>query len=144
MKNTTLNVRISIEDRLELEKYIKEKKQEDKVILVKNAIRMGAMANVYKGVLMCNDNDIIIENGPIVSFLFNNKERKYYIDYYIPSENLIIEIKDNHIWHKEQVKIGLWSLKEKAAIKYAEENGLTYKLVFSQHLDEFLNSTFKI
>lgn len=40
--------------------------------------------------------------------------------------------------------MGKWILKENAAIEYARENGLTYKLLFSQHLNEFLNSTFKI
>lgn len=97
-----------------------------------------------KLVNFCNENNILIENGPIVYFFFKNKKRKYHIDYYIPDKNLIIEIKDNHIWHQQQIKMGKWILKENAAIEHARENGLTYKLLFSQHLNEFLNSTFKI
>ncbi len=42
-----------------VEKYIKEKHQEHRVILIKNKERRKAMANVYTGVLMCDDNDII-------------------------------------------------------------------------------------
>jgi glycosyltransferase involved in cell wall biosynthesis len=42
-----------------VEKYIKEKKQEHRVILIKNRERRKAMANIYKAVNMCDDFDII-------------------------------------------------------------------------------------
>jgi glycosyltransferase involved in cell wall biosynthesis len=42
-----------------VEKYVKEKHQEHRVTLIKNKERRKAMANVYTGVLMCDDNDII-------------------------------------------------------------------------------------
>jgi len=92
----------------------------------------------------CNENNILIENGPKVEFFFNDKKRIYNIDYYIPKYKLIIEIKADHIWHKKQVESGKWFLKEKAAVQYAKNNNLTYKLIFSQYLDEFIKSTFKI
>jgi glycosyltransferase involved in cell wall biosynthesis len=42
-----------------VEKYIKEKKQEQRVILIKNRERRKAMANIYMAVNMCDDFDII-------------------------------------------------------------------------------------
>ena len=50
----------------------------------------------------------------------------------------MIEIKDPHIWHKDQVKSGKWNAKENSAVIYASDNGFEYKLVFSQYLNEFL------
>ena len=88
----------------------------------------------------CNKNNILIENGPTVSFYFNDKKRKYRIDYYIPKLNILIEIKGNHIWHQEQIISGRWELKEKAANDYANYNNLQYFLVFDDKLDEFINS----
>ncbi len=42
-----------------VEKYIKEKNQEHRVILIKNTERRKAMANIYNAVYMCDDFDII-------------------------------------------------------------------------------------
>ena len=42
-----------------VEKYINEKKQEHRVILIKNKERCKAMANIYNAVYMCDDFDII-------------------------------------------------------------------------------------
>lgn len=42
-----------------VEKYVKEKGQEHRFILVKNKERRKAMANVYAGVCMCDDSDIV-------------------------------------------------------------------------------------
>lgn len=88
----------------------------------------------------CNKMNIIIKNGPKVKYFFNNKTRTYFIDYYIPNKKIIIEIKDNHIWHKNQIDSGQWKIKEETAKKYAKDNGLKYKLIFTQYLDEFLNT----
>jgi hypothetical protein len=88
----------------------------------------------------CNDKNIIIENGPKVEYFFKEKLRLYHIDYYLPSHRLLIEIKDNHIWHKNQINNGQWSLKEMSAKKYAKENNLSYKIIFTQYLKDFLNT----
>lgn len=91
----------------------------------------------------CNSNNLPIFNGPKINYYFNGKNRKYLIDYFIPSKKIIIEIKDPHIWHKNQIDSGQWIQKEKAAIEYAKEKGLEYKLIFSQYLKDFLK-LFKI
>lgn len=43
-----------------VEQYIKEQKQEERVTLIKNKRNMSQMANHYKAVHMCDDNDIIV------------------------------------------------------------------------------------
>ena len=88
----------------------------------------------------CNKMNIVIKNGPKVKYFFNNKIRTYFIDYYIPTKKVIIEIKDNHIWHKNQIDSGQWKMKEETAKKYAKDNGLRYKLIFTQYLQEFLDT----
>lgn len=88
----------------------------------------------------CNKNNILIQNGFDIKYFFDNKNRTYNIDFYIPSKKLLIEIKDNHIWHKNQIKTGKWKIKEMKAVEYAKNNGLDYKLIFTQYLDDFLNT----
>lgn len=64
------------------------------------------------------------------------KNRKYRVDFFIPKFNLLIEIKDEHIWHKKEVLTGKWDGKYKSAVDYANTNGLKYKLVFYRELNE--------
>jgi hypothetical protein len=61
----------------------------------------------------CNNNGIIINNGPHVKYNFNDKERTYRIDFMI--KKILVEIKDNHIWHSNDLKSGKWAAKENAA-----------------------------
>jgi len=85
-----------------------------------------------------NDKNIPIVNGPRIKYLFDEKYYNYLVDFFMPSFNLMVEIKDPHIWHKDQVKSGRWNAKENSAVIYASDNGFEYKLVFSQYLNEFL------
>lgn len=57
----------------------------------------------------CNSNNIIVNNGPNLNYIFNDKERKYRVDFQI--NDILIEIKDFHIWHKNQVESGMWEAK---------------------------------
>lgn len=43
-----------------VENYIKEKNQENKVTLIKNVKRIGAMANIYNGVYNCKSDEIVV------------------------------------------------------------------------------------
>lgn len=47
----------------------------------------------------CNNNSIIVKNGPTLQYTFLNIERKYKVDFVI--NDLLIEIKDNHIWYND-------------------------------------------
>ena len=60
-----------------VEQYIKEKGMEDRVTLIKNTERCGALANQYKAIHSCKDEEIIVildgddwfPNGNVLSYL---------------------------------------------------------------------------
>lgn len=64
-----------------------------------------------KFINFCNDNNILVRNGPIIEYEWNNLKKKYIVDFYIPKLNWLIELEDNHIWHKNQVINGIWDCK---------------------------------
>lgn len=71
----------------------------------------------------CNNSGITVINGPLIPYYFDGKERKYKIDFQV--NDILIEIKDNHIWHLNQVVSGKWKAKEDAV--YNEINKGLYK-----------------
>ena len=60
-------------------------------------------------------------NGPNIDYKFNDKNCKYRVDFQI--NDILIEIKDFHIWHRNQVESGLWKAKEEAVDNYIKEKG---------------------
>jgi DNA-directed RNA polymerase subunit RPC12/RpoP len=92
----------------------------------------------------CQEKDITIKNGPKVPYMFQEKQRTYRIDFELPQKKMIIEIKDNHCWHKEQVASGKFAVKEEAAKKWAQENGYTFMIVFPKTLSTFKDELCKI
>lgn len=44
---------------------------------------------------------IKIQNGPTIRYLFNNKQKIYFPDFYLPEYNLIVEIKSTRIFEME-------------------------------------------
>jgi hypothetical protein len=68
----------------------------------------------------CNNNAIIVKNGPALPYVFQGIERKYKVDFMI--KDLLIEIKDNHIWYKNDIKSGKHEAKLKA-VKEAINKG---------------------
>jgi len=73
-----------------------------------------------KFVEWCNDRNIIVRNGPSIPYMFEDKCRNYRVDYQIA--DVIIEIKDFHIWHRNQIESGLWQTKLEAVNQYILEN----------------------
>jgi hypothetical protein len=49
----------------------------------------------------CEINNIIIENGSSIKFIFNDKNKIYFPDFYVPSLNLICEIKSDYYYSKD-------------------------------------------
>lgn len=47
----------------------------------------------------CLLNDIIVEKGPTIEYIFDDKKRYYHSDFYIPSINLICEIKSTYYYN---------------------------------------------
>jgi len=63
------------------------------------------------------ENDIVTDKKdgmPTVKYEWDGKKKRYYPDIYIPSQNLIIEVKSEYIWKKEELRN---SLKQAAAKK---------------------------
>lgn len=85
-----------------------------------------------------NNIKIVIENGPRVNYFFDGKERIYRVDFMVRSNKMIIEVKDNHKWHKDEVKSGKWQAKENAARDWCSKNGYTYHLLFD--VDVIINT----
>ena len=70
-----------------------------------------------KFIRWCNENNLILTNGPTIQYPFNGKICKYRVDFLIEDLEFLIEIKDNHIWHRNQVASGKWQQKEDAVIQ---------------------------
>jgi hypothetical protein len=97
-----------------------------------------------KFIMYCNKNNIKVENGPKINYTHNSKQKRYIIDFYLPQLNTLIEIKDNHCWHKENIKNGKWGAKINAVKKIVENN--TYKefiLIYSNELIKKCNLILK-
>lgn len=78
----------------------------------------------------CNENSIKIENGPRIEYLFDDKIRRYQIDFCLPDIKMLIEVKDNHIWHIRQIASGKWPAKERCAIAWGKEHGYKYTIMY--------------
>ena len=92
----------------------------------------------------CNNNNILCINGPKIKYIFNNTEHTYRVDFAI-SDNLI-EIKDNHIWHINDVKSGKWKSKEDAImsfIKIPDNNYKNFYLMTPSNWSQLTNKLIK-
>ena len=89
----------------------------------------------------CEELNIKILNGPKIPYrvVEKNYDIKYYVDFFLPDFKMIIELKANHVWHRNQLKSGLWNAKQKAAEEYSKNNGLLYKILFQEDIDKFFN-----
>lgn len=75
-----------------------------------------------KFIQFCNEHKIVLQNGPKIQYVWNGSSHMYKCDFYIPSNRLLVEIKDNHCWHKQQLASGKWEAKAAAANKLVENN----------------------
>ena len=98
-------------------------------------------------ILWCQERNIKIVNGPKIPYKFNEKDRTYKVDFELPDLKLIIEIKDNHCWYKEQIQSGKQPAKENAAINWCNENNYKYYVMFpktSATIKDMINELCKI
>lgn len=94
----------------------------------------------YNFIQKCFEKNILIENGPSIDYIFENKNKVYTIDFYLPEYRCLIELKDNHVWHRKQVESGKWNAKENAAIAYSIKNNKTYYLLFPKDIEHFFKT----
>lgn len=93
----------------------------------------------------CNENNILIQNGPSLSYYWNNKEHQYFVDFYIPKLNIIIELKDMHRFHREQLVNGRWNAKECAAKLAVSQNKFSqFILLYKKDFTTEWKNNFKI
>lgn len=71
-----------------------------------------------------------MQNAKSITYIFENKTKIYFPDFYIPSLNLVIEIKNSYLLKKDQQKI---NLKRNAAVN----NGFNYILIVDKNYNEF-------
>ncbi len=88
----------------------------------------------------CDKSKIKLVNGPKINYRWNDTDRVYISDFFLPQFNLIVEIKENHIWHRRQLENGKWQCKEKSAIEFCKEHKYDFKLLFSKDIDNFITS----
>jgi len=72
-----------------------------------------------------------MNNASRIKYIFENKVRYYFPDFYIPSLNLIVEIKNSYLAKKDKEKI---EAKEKATIS----NGFRYIMIIDKDYSNFL------
>lgn len=92
----------------------------------------------------CEENTIKIQNGPNLPYIFKEKQREYRVDFELPYYNKIIELKDNHCWHKEQIESGKFAAKENIAIEWAKNNNYIFHLLFPKDITRFQEDLLKI
>ena len=71
----------------------------------------------------------------------NGKKRRYIVDFMIPKLNILIELKANHVWHKNQIKNGMWGAKMsriEELIKKKEYN--SYELIYQNNFNNILKN----
>ena len=88
----------------------------------------------------CEEHNIMIKNGPKVEYMFHDKPHVYRVDFELPDKKLLVEIKDNHCWHKEQVESGKFQAKEIAAKNWCSTNNYTFHVIFPKTLQRFKDS----
>ena len=81
-----------------------------------------------KFVEWCNEKSLLVRNGPSIPYVFEEKSRVYRVDFQIA--DVIIEIKDFHIWHRNQIESGLWQIKIDAVNNYISEHADIEKYFF--------------
>ena len=72
-----------------------------------------------------------------IPYIFNNKERLYKVDFQI--NDTLIEVKDNHVWHKNDIKSG----KFKAKMDAVEKINNNFYLLTPTNWSNILNKLIK-
>lgn len=74
-----------------------------------------------KFVKWCQQHDIRVLNGPKLKYVWNEAEHTYNVDFQLPELNWIVEIKDIHIWHRQQMENGKWDAKYRSATEQVSQ-----------------------
>lgn len=78
----------------------------------------------------CEENNVFIENGPVIPYYLNNKKHYYHVDF--KTKNLIVEIKSSHHYYSEALNSGEIDAKNMAATSYAKENNVDFMFLLDK------------
>jgi hypothetical protein len=70
-----------------------------------------------------------IENGPSIDYLFEGKKHVYHSDFYIPSKNLVVEIKNSYLFNTGKPII-------KAKEEFTIKKGYNYVLIIDKNYEK--------
>lgn len=79
----------------------------------------------------CENNNIKVEKHTPIEYKYNLKSRKYFPDFYLPTYNLIVEIKSSYYYEKEKDRN---LLKE----EYSKKSGFGFIFIIDKNYDEFI------
>lgn len=96
-----------------------------------------------KFIQWAKDNAIVVNNGPLIQYIHNNKHRTYRVDFMIKDIGILIEIKDNHIWHQQQIENGIWKAKISAVNTLIDQGKYTQFMLITPKNWHLLNSLLK-
>lgn len=92
----------------------------------------------FKFIQWCSNNNIVVCNGPSITYVIDGVQRIYRVDFQI--QDILVELKDNHIWHREQVNSGKWNKKEQAVYQEIEKGKYkSYHLITPKNWIKSLN-----
>ena len=80
----------------------------------------------------CMLNNIKIENGQRIPYVFEGKNKKYYSDFYLPNYNLIVEIKSTYTYNMEV-------LQNLAKCNTCLSNGYKFLFIFDKKCHFWMN-----
>lgn len=78
----------------------------------------------------CIKNKIDIKNSITFRYNYKDKEHKYFPDFMIADEKIIVEMKSNHKWWRIEKELGIDKLKKESVIK----NGYKFLLLFEKDM----------
>lgn len=80
-------------------------------------------------------------DGPKLPYEFESKQREYIVVFYLPHINTLIEIKDHHNWHKNEVESGKWAAKSNAALQVVQDGCYDdYMIIYKENWDKCLET----
>lgn len=89
-----------------------------------------------KFIRYCNENKILLINGPKISYNISNSNKlhSYRVDFAISKLKLLIEIKDNHIWHRDQVASGKWEERVKGVENFLQNKHIYNDVIYEKYI----------
>lgn len=86
----------------------------------------------------CFENNIKVMNGYEIPYIFDNKQRTYISDFFLPEYKIVLELKGNNLFYRKDLKSGKLEAKNNAAKQFCNDNDLRYRFVLGEYVDNFI------